>query len=83
MARGWESKSVEEQIDMAEAPVSTPRSQQLAPRQIAEMRKRENLLLSRTRVARELNASKNPRYQVVMQKALAELDSQLAALDPK
>jgi len=79
MARGWESKSVEAQIDMAGTRDSSAHSPQtMNPRQLELVRKRETLLLSRTRVMRELDAAQNPRYKGILHKALADLDAQLA-----
>jgi hypothetical protein len=80
MARGWESKSVEAQIDMAEA--HRPIKQQTAPstESLELLRKKENILLSRTRVVRELDNAQNPRYKVVLNKALADLDAQLTMI---
>jgi len=80
MARGWESKSVEAQIDMAEVSRATIAQKELSSATLELVRKRENLLLSRTRVVRELEAAQNPRYKGVLTKALAELDAQLSAL---
>jgi len=82
MARGWESKSVEEQIDMAE-PRRRKRSVPEKPQAVDPLdliRKRESLLLSRTRVVQELNAAQNPRYRELLGKALADLDLHLAKL---
>ena len=78
MARGWESKSVEAQIDMAETPFSSavPGSK-LTSRQLEVVRHRETILLSRTRVIRELSTAQNPRYKGILNKALADLDAQL------
>ena len=78
MARGWESKSVEAQIDLAEAfhhskPQEAPSSESLEL-----IRKKETILLSRTRVVRELGNAQNPRYRAVLTKALADLDAQLS-----
>ena len=78
MARGWGSKSVEAQIDMAEAHrpyrvITAP-----SPESLDLLRKKETILLSRTRVVRELGAAQNPRYQAVLKKALADLDAQLS-----
>ncbi len=42
------------------------------------IRKKENIVLSRTRVIRELKNAQNPRYKAVLNKALADLDAQLA-----
>jgi hypothetical protein len=78
MARGWESKSVEAQIDMAEARRSAVFSNSPSPEQLDAIRKKESILLSRTRVVRELNNAQNPRYKAVLNKALADLDAQLS-----
>ena len=82
MARGWESKSVEEQIDMAE-PRRRKRSVPVKPQAVDPLdliRKRESLMLSRTRVVQELNTAQNPRYRELLGKALADLDLHLAKL---
>lgn len=81
MARGWESKSVEEQIDMAEP--RRKRSVPVKPQAIDAfdlIRKRESLLLSRTRVVQEMNSAQNPRYRELLGKALADLEANLAKL---
>jgi hypothetical protein len=80
MARGWESKSVEAQIDMAEARSAAAPRRKLTPEALDLVRKREGLQLSRTRVLHELDNVQNPRYKVVLTKALADLDAQIAAL---
>jgi hypothetical protein len=80
MARGWESKSVEEQMSAAVMSIS-PRSSippdALAPEVLESMRKQETIALSRTRVVRELESAQNPRYKAQLTKALADLDRQL------
>ena len=82
MARGWESKSVEAQIESAAGnPKALPKPH-LSPEQIQELREKENLELSRTRVRRELASSANPRYQEILRKALADLEGKLARLEP-
>jgi hypothetical protein len=77
MARGWESKSVEAQIDMAEAHRTAPSGEKYTPEILELVRKKETILLSRTRVVREMKAAQNPRYKAVLNKALADLDAQL------
>ena len=80
MARGWESKSVEAQIDMAEIQKSRAvRKQTIAPETLNLIRQKENILLSRTRVMHELESAQNPRYRAVLSKALADLDAKLTA----
>jgi hypothetical protein len=79
MARGWESKSVEAQIDMAQARKTRAVAPKLLDLQrLEQIRKIETIQLSRTRVLRELTSAQNPRYKAVMNKALADLDAQLA-----
>jgi hypothetical protein len=79
VARGWESKSVEEQ--QAEA-ASTPARQKppLTPEQSAQQRERQGLVLSRKRVLQQLEAAQNPRHRKMLQDALADLDAQLTRL---
>lgn len=80
MARGWESKSVESQIESASVREKTTRPE-LSPQQVEALRTKENLELSRTRVQRELASSTNPRYQDILRKALADLETKLRQLD--
>jgi len=82
MARGWESKSVEAQIESAAGQKKTPGKPELTAEQVETLRARESLELSRIRVQRELETSANPRYQVILRKALVDLDAKLAKLQP-
>jgi hypothetical protein len=81
MARGWESKSIEAQIDAAEQQHrSAVLNQKPDPAKLNLIRQKESLLLSRTRVLRELTTAQNPRYKDVLNKALADLDAKLSTL---
>jgi hypothetical protein len=80
MARGWESKSVEAQIDMAQTLSAAAAKTVPDPLQLQITRKRESLLLSRIRVVRDMEAARNPRYKELLTKALADLDSELSEL---
>ncbi|MBV8843253.1 MAG: hypothetical protein JO307_10625 [Bryobacterales bacterium] len=79
MARGWESKSVEEQIESARAREAGGRPR-LTPEQAALEKKRDSLLLHRTRVLRDLNDCRDERYRKTLAGGLAYLESQLAEL---
>ena len=83
MARGWESKSVEEQIESAQSrPLRGMRQGiALSAAQISLMREKENLTLSRTRVLRELETSKNPRYMRLLDRELKVLEDRLRKLN--
>ena len=81
MARGWESKSVEQQIQSARER-STGRRPRPTPEQIELERKRDSLLLQRTRVVRQLENCADPRYRQTLESGLAFLEAQLAELGP-
>jgi len=79
VARGWESKSVEDQQAQALSAPS-PARPALTPAQIATQRQRQSLLLSRRHVLQQLEAAQNPRHREILQSALADLDSRIARL---
>ncbi|MBZ5572806.1 MAG: hypothetical protein LAO09_13125 [Acidobacteriia bacterium] len=79
MARGWESKSVEEQ--QAEAATLRDRTKpRLTPVQAARQRQKEGLVLSRKHLLQQLEAAQNPRHRELLQAALADLAAQLTQL---
>ena len=80
MARGWESKAVEAQVQEFKEKDSGGRKGPLTPAQLEVRRRREVLLLSRARVEKDLQSSASPRYREQLNHALADLDAQLAAL---
>jgi hypothetical protein len=80
MARGWESKSVEAQIDAAEVHRSAVLQNVRSPEELDAIRQRESLIMSRTRVLRELETARNPRYREILKKALAGLDAKLGSV---
>jgi hypothetical protein len=78
MARGWESKSVEEQQSAAKAQVES--KQRLTAQQAAQTQEREAIALSRRRVLQQLQEVQNPRHRQMLEIALSELDERLARL---
>jgi hypothetical protein len=80
MARGWESKAVEGQVQEFESKESRANKRQLTQDQLEVRRKTEILLLSRARVEKELQSSQNSRYREQLTRALADLDEQLSKL---
>lgn len=81
MAKGWESKSVEDQIQENQTTDKESRKKQLTAQQMETHRRREVLLLSRARVEKELNSSQNARYKEQLTRALSDLDAQLSQLE--
>jgi len=80
MARGWESKSVEQQQDEKVAESSQPRPR-LTPQQQEINRRREGLLLSRKRLIGQLETSVHPARRHMLEQSLAEIDRQLASFE--
>lgn len=80
MARGWESKAVESQIDAAERRASQTQAARLSAEQIKRERERESIELSRTRVLQDLAAATNPKYRDLLERSLQYLDEKLNAL---
>jgi hypothetical protein len=80
VARGWESKSVQEQIQAANDRRGQARPK-LSPEQIEAERKRESLELQRTRVLRELGTCGNERHRATLESGLKYLDEQIASIN--
>ena len=83
MARGWESKSVESQIDEASQQQSNNSKVPLNDDERKTKREREILLLARARVLQQLESSPNERYSESRREALKELDRKLQELTPE
>jgi hypothetical protein len=81
MARGWESKSVEDQMDTAKA----DRDAQIKPRLSVEDRERhtrtESLRLSRARIVGLLKSTRSERYRAQLKRTLEDIDAQLRELE--
>ncbi len=80
MARGWESKSVEEQQDAAAERRGNARQPALSAEQIALQQKRAGIELSKVRVLHDLQTTTHPRRRQQLEAALQHLEKQLAAL---
>jgi hypothetical protein len=81
MARGWESKDVESQVEAKETLAENlSRSQKLAEEARREL-ERSGLALSRTRIVNDLESATNPNHRKSLEAALAHLDKKLAELN--
>ena len=81
MARGWESKSVESQIESAERSQTADRRVPLTAEQIQLLHERESLELARARASQDLAVATNPRYRALLEATICHLDARLAALN--
>lgn len=79
MARGWESKSVESQIEGAEARAKD-RGLALTPEQREIQKKLEGLELSRRRVLQEIETTRSEVRRASLEQALAFLDEEIRKL---
>ncbi len=79
MARGWESKSIEAQIESANL-VRGEAKPKLTREQIDLQSKLESLLLHRTRVMADLAKCTEERYRKTLANGLGYLEQQLTAL---
>ncbi|PYS51881.1 MAG: hypothetical protein DMG13_17975 [Acidobacteria bacterium] len=80
MARGWESKAVEDQINAREDPSNTNLKTTLTPVERQLRAKRESLLLARTRTVKAMETARDERYRFQLEQALAHLDDQLGQI---
>jgi len=81
MARGWESKDVEEQREAAAAGPSRKARPERSAEEQERVRKREDLQLARKRVAADLAAATHPRHRELLERTLADLDSRIRGLE--
>ena len=81
MSRGWESKSVESQMEEAASRRDAARRTPLTVEQIRLRSERQSLELSRTRVLRDLESTTHARRREQLQAALQHLDRKLSILD--
>jgi hypothetical protein len=87
MARGWESKSVEQQQEelfekrKTLHAVISPGDSQRTEKDRQRIQKREGLLLSRQHLLQQLQAACNARHRHMLEQSLAELDRQLSSLE--
>jgi hypothetical protein len=80
MSRGWESKSVESQMEEAALRRAAPKQTPLTADEIRLRAERESLELSRKRVLGDLEAATHPRRREQLQSALRHLEDKIAAL---
>jgi hypothetical protein len=81
MARGWESKAVENQVADFESKAAREKRAALTPQQAEHVRRRDSLLLARTCVQNDLKSSTHPRRREQLARALIHIDSQLEDLN--
>ena len=82
MARGWESKSVESQMEEIEERRNLAKTPHLTPEQVERDHERDSLLLQRERVVHDLTTARHPNHRKTLESALGFLDEKLSHLGP-
>ena len=80
MARGFESKSVQEQWQEAEAAADARKKPRKSAEEMDRDKKREGLELSRRRIAREIETTTSDARRTQLRAALAHLEDELQKL---
>ncbi len=81
MARGWESKAIEEQ-QAARDQSAQAAGPVLSAEEAARQQQRDSLRLARARVLSDLQRACRPPHRAMLEAALADLDHRLALTEP-
>jgi hypothetical protein len=79
MARGWESKDVQSQVEDRKI-VADHSGKQKSPADLRKETERRGLVLSRTRIMNDLETATHPNHRKSLEAALAHLDQKIAEL---
>jgi len=79
MARGWESKSVADQIEEGNSrvPADVPA---VPPEERLKAEKLKSLLLSKSRLLDQLERARNPAYRETLLKGLSAIENEIEQL---
>lgn len=78
MARGFDSKNVEEQQSMAFQ--GTKQAKKVDPAEQQKKRDKANLELQRAKLTNDLNVSTNERHRQMLEQALADINKRITQL---
>lgn len=78
MARGWESKSVENQVEQFQSGKDQKQKNRLSAEDAEKTRRKGVLELARTRIKADLESCRDPAYERQLRGALEHIEAQLA-----
>ncbi len=81
MARGWESKDVEAQVELKKTIMEAQVKAQKTAEQGRRDTERRGLQLSRTRIQNDLQVATNPNHRKSLEAAMAHLDKKIQDLN--
>lgn len=79
MARGWESKAVEAQMEEAER--APGESRQRVPEDAEKQNRRNTLRMTRSRLAEQLQNTRSVAHRQMLHQSLRAIDEELATLE--
>jgi hypothetical protein len=80
MARGWESKSVEDQMEEARRSQGVAEGRVQSPEAKERERKIESLKLERSRLTEQLNRARSEAHQRMIRQSLEAIEEEIATL---
>ena len=80
MARGWESKSVEDQIEEARRSQGASEGRVQSTEEKERERKVESLKLERSRLTEQLNRARSESHQRMIRQSLEAIEKEIATL---
>lgn len=80
MARGWESKSVEDQIAASEERKAAPSRRARTADELECESRKQGLLLSRAKILTDIENARDGRHRAALQQALDYIEAQLDSL---
>jgi len=80
MARGWESKGVESQVEDRKNVAENSDKAKKSPDDIRREIERRGLVLSRKRIVNDLETATHPNHRKSLEAALEHLDKKIAEL---
>ena len=80
MARGWESKAVEDQIAASEDRRAAASNRARTSDELERESRRQGLLLSRAKIVGDMQKARDERHRTALQQALDYIDAQIESL---
>ena len=80
MARGWESKSVEDQMEEARRSQDEPEWRVQSPEERERQRKVESLKLERSRLLEQLERARSETHQRMIKQSLKAIEEEITTL---
>ena len=79
MARGWESKNIEEQMATAQGAVQSKETtnNKKSPEELAKARERQGLMLAKAKLENDLRSVVHANHRSMLENALKEIEDKL------